>query len=167
MTRNQQIHYRTRLWPEACAAQKWSLKDEDKRREITLETTGEESTAKLNNKQVDRLFRRLKWLAKPQDFDAAYAEANPEIADEEADRNRILKRISNKAKKAGFTEAYLDEASKFKVRQHGVKNWRDLPREELVNFSRTIHSRDLSKRSAPSVQNTCTESDLPASKMPF
>lgn len=146
MTRLQQIHYRAKLWPDACKAQNWDVKDNAKRREITLETTGQDTTTGLKNKQVDRLFRHLKWLANPTDFDAAYAEANPEIADEEADRNRLITRITETAEKAGFQEAYIVATSQYKIRVHGVKEWRHLPNIELLNLSKTITKNAASKR---------------------
>ncbi len=160
MTRNQQIHYRATLWPAACKAQKWDPKDDEKRREVIQEVTGQDSTAKLNNKQVDRLFTRLRWLANPQDFDLAYADANPELADAEKSRERILWRIERAAEKGGFSEAYLAEAAAYKVRHHRVTSWRDLPDSELVNFSKTIHAR-AAKRAAQAVQQESTQDAEP------
>lgn len=165
MTRKQQIHYRATLWPAACQAQGWDPKDDEKRREIIQEATGQDSTSKLNNKQVDALFRKLKWLADPANFDLAYADANPDIADEQKDLERIIWRIMDSAEKGGFSEAYLAECAAYKVHHHRVTHWRDLPRDELINFSKTITAR---ARSAPArqVQSGCTHGADP-DKMPF
>ncbi len=154
MTRAQQVHYRKRLWPAACAAQGWDVKDEDRRRDVTRETTGQDSTSGLTNKQVDRLFRRLEWLANPGDFDAAYADANPELAGEEAERARITWRIRHTAERAGLTDAYLDQVAQHKCRRHHCQTWQQLPTPELLNLSRTIASR-AKGRSAGAVQETC------------
>lgn len=167
MTRLQQIHYRTRLWPAACKAQKWDVKDDDKRCDLTLRITGQDTTVGLSNKQVDRLFRELKWLADPMNFDKAKAAANPELADEQDDLERILWRINDTAQKAGFDAEYIATVAEYKCKAHGVRYWQALPRDELVNLSKTITSRAKSKRSAPPVQEPCTDDALPASKMPF
>lgn len=167
MTQGQQVHYRKRLWPAACKAQGWEVSDEAKRREITEETTGQATTSGLNNKQVDRLFRRLEWLADPGNFDAAYLDANTEIADELSAINRVTKRIENDAERAGFNEAYLAKAAEHKVRTHAVQTWRQLPYDELVNFAKTVTSRARGKRRASPVQGECTSGASGAPVMPF
>lgn len=170
MTQGQQVRYRKTLWPAACKAQGWDVKDEAKRREITLEKTGQDTTKGLKNKQVDRLFRHLEWLADPTNFDAAYADANPEIADELADINRVTHRIMDEAEKGDFNEAYLAKAAAHKVKAHGVQEWRQLPYDELVNFAKTITARAASaakKRSAAPLQEDCTSDALPVSNLPF
>lgn len=167
MTRLQQIHYRTRLWPAACEVQKWSTKDDAKRCEITMQTTGQDTTVGLSNKQVSRLFRELEWLADPMNFDKADRAANTELADAQEDLARIIWRIEKTAKEAGFNAEYLTAAADYKCKAHGVRYWQALPRAEMINFSKTITSRALSKRAASPVQTPCTDDILPASKMPF
>jgi hypothetical protein len=161
------------LWPAACKAQGWLVKDEDRRREVTMQATGKDSTSSLTQAQITLLFNRLKQLADPSDFDLAYADANPEIALEEHKRGQIIWRIENSTAKAGLTESWLVEISAWKCETHDVKHWSQLPTVELVKLSMTVESRTSdevkarrAKKQQPraaSVQDTCTKGVV----MPF
>jgi predicted outer membrane protein len=120
---------------------------------VTFAATGQESTSKLTNDQITRLFNKLKWLADPGNFEKAYADANPEIALEENKRQRAIFRIQKTAEKKGFNETWLETAVEHKCAKHRVSCWRKLPLAELINFSKTVESRK--GRAAP-VQDGCT-----------
>ena len=164
------------LWPSACQAQNWNPKDEDRRRDVTMAATGKDSTSRLTQAQITLLFNHLKQLANPADFDLAYMAANPEIALEEHKRGQIIWRIENETARAGLKEEWLDEISAAKCVVNEVKSWRQLPTVELLKMSMTVESRTTaeikarrsSKRHvAQPVQESCTDDDLPAAKMPF
>lgn len=141
MNGKQRSHYFGKLWPAACDAQGWNPKDEDRRRDVTMEATGKDSTSRLTEAQVTLLFNHLKQLANPADFDLAYLTANPEIALEEHKRGQIIWRIENTTAQAGLTEAWLVEISAPKCEAHEVKHWRQLPTVELLKLSMTVESR--------------------------
>ncbi len=153
MNASQRSTYFGRLWPEACAAQKWNPKDEERRRDVTHAATGKESTSKLTEAQITLLFNKLKWLADPNNFEKALADANPTQALEEHKREQIIWRIEHTAAKKGFNEAWLAKASAGKCTRHNVKSWRQLPTVELVKFSMTVDSRAPNKTP---VQEPCT-----------
>jgi hypothetical protein len=173
MNASQRKTYFGNLWPAACKAQGWLVKDEDRRREVTNQATGKDSTSKLTEAQITLLFNKLKQLANPADFDLAYADANPEIALEEHKRGQIIWRIENSTAKAGLTEAWLEDISARKCATHAVKHWRQLPTVELVKLSMTVESRTSdevkdrrAKKQQPraaAVQDTCTDGIV----MPF
>ena len=175
MTPHQRSHYFGKLWPAACEAQGWNPKDEDRRRDVTMEATGKDSTSRLTEAQITLLFNHLKQLANPQDFDLAYLSANPEIALEEHKRGQIIWRIEHTTADAGLKEEWLTEISAAKCAANGVKQWRQLPTVELVKLSMTVESRTSDeararraaarpkkKRSAQPMQQPCTTySDRP------
>jgi hypothetical protein len=175
MTPFQRRHYHARLWPAACVAQGWDKKDENKRREVTQEATGSASTSSLNQGQLTLLFNRLKWLAEPANFDAAYADANPEIVLEEDKRARIIWRIEQTTAKAGLKDEWLTQIAAAKCEANVVKSWRQLPTMELLKLSMTVESRTTEmakarrlKNTPPEkpVQETCTD-DAEGIDMPF
>lgn len=129
------------LWPAACAKQGWNPKDEDRRRDVTMEATGTDSTSRLSQPQITLLFNHLKQLADPEDFDLAYMTANPDIALEEHKRGNIIWRIEHTVAQAGLTESWLVETSEAKCQAHGVKHWRQLPTVELTKLSMTVETR--------------------------
>jgi|GEM_PF-2185120 len=153
MNASQRSTYFGRLWPEACAAQKWNPRDEERRRDVTFAATGKESTSKLTEDQITLLFNKLKWLADPNNFEKAYADANPEIALAENKRGQVIHRIEKTATAKSLNSIYLDKAAEHKCRVHHVRTWRDLPIQELINFSKTISAR---KGSKTPVQGSCT-----------
>lgn len=173
MNASQRKTYFGILWPAACKAQGWLVKDDDRRREVTMQATGKDSTSSLTEAQITLLFNRLKQLADPADFDLAYADANPEIALEEHKRGQIIWRIENSTAKAGLTEAWLVEISAAKCATHDVKHWRQLPTVELVKLSMTVESRTSDAAQArraqknppraAALQDTCIEGVV----MPF
>ena len=169
MTPRQRSTYFGTLWPAACEAQGWNPKDEDRRRDVTMEATGKASTSSLTEAQITLLFNHLKQLANPADFDLAYLTANPEIALEEHKRGQIIWRIENETAKAGLKEEWLEQISAAKCEQNGVKQWRQLPTVELLKFSMTVESRTSEevkarraikkakkRRPAQGVQEPCT-----------
>lgn len=175
MTPIQRRHYHARLWPAACATQGWKKKDDNRRKEVTLEATGHSSTSGLNQGQITLLFNKLKWLADPANFDTAYADANPDIALEEDKRARIIWRIEQTAAKAGLTEPWLVEISAAKCAVHNVRQWRQLPAVDLLKMSMTVESRttDVAKTrrqkktpAAQPLQDDCTD-DAAGVDMPF
>lgn len=141
MNAKQRSTYFGRLWPDACQAQKWNVKDEERRKDVTFAATGEESTSKLSEEQITLLFNKLKWLADPTNFDKAYKDANPEIALKDHKREQVIWRILDTATKKHFNEAWLEVAAAHKCAKHRCKSWRELPMGELVNFSKTVCSR--------------------------
>lgn len=169
MNAKQRSTYFGSLWPAACEAQGWDPKDEDRRRDVTMEATGRDSTSRLTEAQITLLFNHLKQLANPQDFDLAYLTANPEIALEEHKRGQVIWRIEHTAAAAGLKEEWLTEISAAKCAANGVKQWRQLPTVELVKLSMTVESRTSDeararraaarpkkKRPAHAVQQPCT-----------
>jgi hypothetical protein len=164
MTPSQRRHYHSRLWPDACKTQGWDKKDEEKRREVTEAATGKSSSSALNQGQITMLFNKLKWLADPVNFDAAFADANPDLALEEDKRARLIWRIEHTASRKSFNEAWLASATEHKCHQHGVKIWRQLPTTELLKLSMTVESR---KAHAAPVQEDCTEDALAGIEIPF
>jgi len=168
MNGKQRSHYFGKLWPAACDAQGWNPKDEDRRRDVTMEATGKDSTSRLTEAQVTLLFNHLKQLANPADFDLAYLTANPEIALEEHKRGQIIWRIENETAKAGLKEEWLEEISAPKCAENGVKQWRQLTTVELLKLSMTVESRTSEevkarrafakrkKKPAQAVQEPCT-----------
>lgn len=169
MNARQRSTYFGTLWPAACAAQGWNPKDEDRRRDVTMEATGKDSTSRLTEAQITLLFNHLKQLANPEDFDLAYLTANPEIALEEHKRGQVIWRIEHTTAQAGLKEEWLVQISAAKCAANGVKQWRQLPTVELVKLSMTVESRTdeasrarraaarpNKKRSAHAVQQPCT-----------
>lgn len=69
MTPKERAAYFGRLWPEACFANEWDVKDEAQRRAVTLEcmrlirVRPTDSTSKLGNDEVTALFVYLRHLA--------------------------------------------------------------------------------------------------------
>lgn len=153
MNANQRSTYFGRLWPEACQVQKWNPKNEERRRDVTFAATGQESTSKLTEDQITLLFNKLKWLADPNNFEKAYADANPELALKEHKRNQVIWRIEKAAKERDFNETWLEAAAEHKCAKHKCRGWRNLPIRELVNFSRTVSGRKAEKTPA---QEGCT-----------
>jgi hypothetical protein len=141
MNAAQRKTYFVLLWPAACKAQGWLVKDDDRRRDVTMQATGKDSTSRLSEAQITLLFNRLKQLADPADFDLAYADQKPEIALEEHKRGQIVWRIEDSTAKAGLTEAWLVQISGPKCQAHDVKHWRQLPPVELLKLSMTVASR--------------------------
>jgi hypothetical protein len=164
MTPSQRRHYHSRLWPDACKAQGWDKKDEEKRREVTEAATGKASSSALNQGQITLLFNKLKWLADPVNFDRAFADANPDLALEEDKRSRIIWRIEHTAAKKGFNEAWLHSISEHKCTHHNVKVWRQLPTTELLKLSMTVDAR---KKHAEPRQDECADDALAGIDMPF
>lgn len=162
MTTSQRRTYFARLWPDACQAQGWNPKDEERRRDVTHAATGQESTSKLTQKQITLLFNKLAWLADPNNFEKAFADANPEIALADHQRTQVIWRIEKTAGEKGFNSVYLDKAAEHKCRVHNARSWSELPIEELINFSKTISARQGNKKP---VQGACTgaaaEDNLP------
>ncbi|MFZ2280738.1 MAG: hypothetical protein WAW39_23265 [Prosthecobacter sp.] len=153
MSPSQRKAYFARLWPDACKAQGWNPKDEERRRDVTHAATGQESTSKLTQKQITLLFNKLAWLADPHNFEKAFADANPEIALANDQRGNVIWRIEKAADEKGFNSVYLDKAAEHKCRVHNVRSWRDFPLKELINFSKTIAARQGNKKP---VQEACT-----------
>lgn len=156
MTPAQRKLYHGTLWPAACIRQGWTVKDEARRKAVTVEATGQESTSGLTQPQVTLLFNKLKWLANPTDYDLAYSDANPDEALAADQRGRVVWRIEHTAATAGLNEGYLCQAAAGKVQAHSKKNWRDLPMTELVKFAMTIRQRAQARnRAAKGMQESC------------
>lgn len=76
MTPGERIHYHTKLWPAACLANEWDLKDDARRRQVALDcmqlvggplvTT---SSPLFGRDEVTALFCYLEHLADPSSFD--------------------------------------------------------------------------------------------------
>lgn len=142
MTPRQRSTYFGTLWPQACKAQGWNVKDENRRKCVTFGATGEESTSDLNEDQITLLFNKLRLLADPQNFDKALADADPAAALEENKRKQLIWRVEKAAAKVpGDAESWLSELSAGKCAAHGVREWRKLPTPELLRFSFTVASR--------------------------
>ena len=62
MNSTQRKLYFTALWPAACAAQGWDLKDDARRHATTNYATGSESTTGLAEHQITALFCYLAYL---------------------------------------------------------------------------------------------------------
>lgn len=71
MSPSQRVRFFTKLWPAACEAQGWNLRDETLRRDITAQCMdaigcpGIESTTELKQAQITALFTFLAHLADP------------------------------------------------------------------------------------------------------
>lgn len=180
MTPRQRSTYFGTLWPEACKAQGWNVKDENRRKCVTFSATGEESTSDLDQDQVTLLFNKLKHLTDPQNFDKALADADPATALAENQRQKIIWRVEKAAAKIpGNAENWLAELAYGKCAAHKVPEWRKLPTPELLRFSYTVATRTTDqaraaralksqkKQPAQKVQPQCTSEAIPASRMPF
>lgn len=181
MNQRQRSTYFGTLWPAACQAQGWSIKDEHRRKCVTVGATGEESTSDLNEDQITLLFNKLKFLADPKNFDKALADADPAAALEENKRKQLIWRIEKAAAKVpGDAERWLAEMGAGKCAAHNVREWRKLPTPELLRFSFTVAARTTEmarenralkatkKRPARTMQTACTDDDdLPPELKPF
>lgn len=175
MTSRQRSTYFGTLWPAACAAQNWNLRDHQRRRDVTFSATGKESTGDLNQSEITLLFNKLRWLADPSNFDKALADSDPASALDENSRKQVVWRIREKAQKAGLSEGWIQETSCAKCAAHNVQEWTQLSCSDLVKLSMTVASRttakariDRSRRtSAKALQNSCITNSSESAPMPF
>lgn len=74
MTSSQRAHYFKHLWPEACAAAGWGVRDEGRRKKVTSDCMAAiggpatASTSDLGEDEVTALFCYLQHLAAPDDL---------------------------------------------------------------------------------------------------
>lgn len=173
MTHAQRALYFQRLWPDACAAQGWDVRDDDRRRAVTQEATGQASASGLSQSQITALFDHLKWLADPFNLDKAMPVANPEQGEDAHRRRQLVWRVTQAAAHAGLAAEWIDQTAAEKVRAHRVGSWQALPLPELLKLSFTVaartteHARDRrasrSKRPAKAEQPPCID----ATELPF
>ena len=71
MNQAQRRKYFTDLWPAACAANGWDVRDNARRREVTLYATNSSTTTCLQEYQITALFLYLRHLAAPDDLTLA------------------------------------------------------------------------------------------------
>lgn len=166
--------YFGKLWPQACKAQGWKRSDERRRKLVTFAATGEESSSGLDQDQITLLFKKLKALADPQDFDKALADSDPAAAIAENKRQNLIWRIVKAAAQIpGDPEAWLAVLAS---ERFGGSDWRKLGHADLLRFSmqaakRTTEgavSRRAARRKAPSkstsaqpVQPECSPDKIP------
>ena len=137
MTRAQHTRYRTLLWPEACRAQGWSAADDAMRRDVTLQATGQDSTAGLSNDQVTDLFRLLEHLADPLNLAKAIPAANPDVAKEENRRRQLFWVIDQQ----GFEDGYIARCADGACAAEDKDSWRELSTLGLQGLSFTLKTR--------------------------
>jgi hypothetical protein len=125
MNGRQRARYHSQLWPAACAAQGWNPRDQEKRREVTLQATGTASSTGLSELQITRLFDFLKHLAHPNSLDHAIPVANPDVQEERHDRRRAL--WAFEAVFAGFVAQLLPR----REWPAGTRAWTNLPATHL------------------------------------
>jgi hypothetical protein len=77
MTKETRAYYFGTAWPQACRAQRWDPKDDDKRRAVTLEAMAlvhgprYDSITLLEDAQITALFCYLRHLAQPENLTRA------------------------------------------------------------------------------------------------
>lgn len=164
MTPGQRKNYRGNLWPAACKAQGWDVKDEKRRQQVNLEAVGEVSTSEMDNDQVTLLFDHLKWLADPYDFDKAMPAANPELGWQANRRRQLLYRINRTATRRGLSPEYLVTITAGKCRKYKAASWQDLPLPQLLDVSMTVSARGQApgKAGAAPLQEACNTDSVPS-----
>lgn len=170
MTPAQRSLYFGTLWPAACEVQGWSSKDDDRRRQVTQDATGQASASGLTESQITALFDHLKWLADPCNLDKAMPVANPEIGEDNHRRRQLIWRITKAAATAGLNDTWLAQTTREKRRVQRVGTWQELPLTELLKLSYTVSSRTTEdaqsrrrKRTAKRQQAPCS----PPAELPF
>ena len=142
-----------RLWAAAAVRQGFDVRDEARRRAVTLEATGAESTTALDQDGITRLFAHLRWLADPDDLDKARALACPEDS-AEADRARRLVWVITHELMTGrdgtdpaqparpaFADAYVQRCAAGLLKNAVVIHWMDLPAKALGKLLFTLTQR--------------------------
>lgn len=147
MTKAQRSHFFGRLWPAACQAQGWDVKDEDTRRAVCERVTGARSTSGLTERQITLLFAEVKHLAAPLDFDAALAASNPDAAEEASQVRRHLFAID----KLGLPDSFITGLARNIVAARRAKSWRGLSSTDLHWLVRTLSNRARASNKAPVV----------------
>lgn len=78
MTPGERVHYHKTLWPAACLANEWDLRDDERRRRVTLDCMQlvggplvTSSSPRFGRDEVTALFCYLEHLSHPDDFDRA------------------------------------------------------------------------------------------------
>jgi len=137
MTKAQRSHFFGQLWPAACQAQGWQVKDETTRHAVCERVTGQSSMSNLNQRQLTALFTEVRHLADPLDFDKANLAANPDLAQEESLRATCLFAID----KLALEDAYICGLAKHVVAARRVPSWRDLGSTDLKWLARTLSAR--------------------------
>lgn len=153
MNQKQRMHYFTKLWPAACAAQGWDklniAQREAKRRAVTLQATGKESTTGLKQWDITRLFDHLKFLADDSNLNKAKPVANPEIGREEHERRRLVYAINH----CGFTVIYLSRLAEAEMRAHRTDDWTCLPLPVLKRLVITVKERARARDAKATLHN--------------
>jgi hypothetical protein len=169
MNKDQRNLYFGRLWPEACKVQKWTVKDNKKRREVTSEATGRESAADLDEDGITALFDHLRWLADPYSLEKAMPVANPELGWQANRRRQLVWRVESTAADAGLHEEYLSKSAEYKAALLRIKDWRLWPLDDLLKFAFTVKARAGSARktAAKPLQSACNPAFIPTDDQPF
>jgi hypothetical protein len=137
MTAKQRHLYLLTLWPAACEAQGWEVRDITRRQAVTLYATGQESSKGLDNRQITRLFDYLAHLAQPDSLQAAMAHANPDLADEADKRRQLVWAIQQ----LRFADRYIQQTATGAMRSTHETRWQDLPLEKLHQLRMTLKAR--------------------------
>ena len=145
MTKPQRAHFFGHLWPAACQAQGWEVKDETTRHAVCLRVTGQESMSGLNQRQLTALFTEVRHLADPLDFDKATLAANPDQAEEASRRAKCLFAIN----RLGLPDSFIAGLAKNIVADRRVQSWRDLCSADLRWLAVTLSARRQKALPAP------------------
>ena len=126
MTKGERVKLFRDLWPAACLANEWDIKDDTKRREVILEcmelvrgplvTT---SSPEFGRDEVTALFCYLQHLADPADFDKASGGPLDELDPDEVSKRHMsfAKRHQKKMSKEGKKQPKQAEMSLPESRQ--------------------------------------------------
>lgn len=150
MNKAQRRVYFTQLWPAACRARGWAVRDEARRRETTRECmraigAGErDSTRELNEAQVTALFVYLRHLGRPDDL-----RASAEWADCQEDyvRHNRVRQGDYWRTRAGYAAGGKLEKRRFGGRAHGgFCGTTELAAEEADQYLLTMRRRAAARK---------------------
>ena len=153
-----------RLWQGVCTRQDWDVRDEPRRRSVTAEATGKESTGDLDEDGITRLFRHLEWLIDPDNLDRARPVACPEDERKADERRRAVWVIRERLMPAReaeppnppffagrpadptvFSDAYVQTCARGLYAKERVEHWADLSGPGLSKLIYTLNQRRQQK----------------------
>ena len=150
MTDKQQRWFNTKLWPDACRAQRWSPSDREHKLYVIGEILGRTITTTKDigwGEEFDKVKSELELLANPDSFDTAML-----AADEHAGERKRIEFSINR----DFPVSYWQKISWDRWR---VQDLAELTIEQLRDLRRTLSQRKR-QRSAVSNQRSATNSNL-------
>ena len=180
-----------RLWAAATMRQGWDVRDEERRRSVTAEATGHESTSDLDEDGITKLFRHLEWLIDPDNLDRARPVACPEDEQKADERRRAVWVIRHRLMPAReaeapnppffagrpadptvFSDAYVQTCARGLCAKERVGEWKDLSGPGLAKLIYTLNQRrqqkgeDYEPRKTPYARREGTRAKRRAAREP-